>query len=176
VTAQDSTDGGQQLLLGKKLLERGLITPDQLREALVERARHVASGDRSGTPLGGILVSKGYLTDAQLADVLGGGAPTASALPPSSSSSSAVTSTATPAPEASASITLPSRDPSPSSGATRLGKYVLVGELGRGGMGVVYEALDSQLNRKVALKLMLAGANQDPKERQLELDRFIPTS
>ena len=73
MTAQDSTDGGQQLLLGKKLLERGLITPDQLREALVERARHVAAGDKSGTPLGGILVSKGYLTHAQLKDVLSDG-------------------------------------------------------------------------------------------------------
>jgi len=64
--ALDPDDGGQQLLLGKMLLERGLITPDQLREALVERARSVSDGERQTTPLGGILVRKGYLTDSQL--------------------------------------------------------------------------------------------------------------
>ena len=64
--ALDPDDGGQQLLLGKMLLERGLITPDQLREALVERARSVSDGDRQTSPLGGILVRKGYLTDSQL--------------------------------------------------------------------------------------------------------------
>ncbi|HEX7900680.1 MAG TPA: protein kinase [Planctomycetota bacterium] len=170
--AQDSTDGGQQLLLGKKLLERGLITPDQLREALVERARHVAAGDRSGTPLGGILVSKGYLTNAQLLDVLNdGGRAGASAFLPSKSGSSATMPAATSTlPPPGASVTLPAAEVS--STATRLGKYVLVGELGRGGMGVVYEAIDSQLNRKVALKLMLANPNMDSKDRQLELERF----
>src|SRR4026207_1218168 len=62
----DPDDGGQQLLLGKMLLERGLITPDQLREALVERARTLSDGERQATPLGGILVRKGFLTDDQL--------------------------------------------------------------------------------------------------------------
>ena len=163
----NSTDGGQQLLLGKKLLERGLITPDQLREALVERARHVAAGDKSGTPLGGILVSKGYLTSAQLMDVLNDGAKGSSAMLPASSATSTL-----PAPSG-ASVTLPPVDGGASGAtSTRLGKYVLVGELGRGGMGVVYEAVDSQLNRKVALKLMLANPNMDPKDRQLELERF----
>ncbi|HZE99653.1 MAG TPA: hypothetical protein VE981_21785 [Planctomycetota bacterium] len=60
----DPDDGGQQLLLGKMLLERGLITPDQLREALVERARSVSVGEKQTISLGGILVRKGYLTDS----------------------------------------------------------------------------------------------------------------
>jgi WD40 repeat protein/tetratricopeptide (TPR) repeat protein len=63
--------------------------------------------------------------------------------------------------------------PDPMSEGGSLGKYKLTRELGRGGMGVVYEALDSQLNRKVALKLMLSNPNADPKERALEEERFV---
>ncbi|HEX7897517.1 MAG TPA: serine/threonine-protein kinase, partial [Planctomycetota bacterium] len=58
-------------------------------------------------------------------------------------------------------------------GTTRtVGKYALVKEVGRGGMGVVYEATDTQVQRKVALKLMLPHPGLLPEQAEQERQRF----
>jgi predicted Ser/Thr protein kinase len=63
--------------------------------------------------------------------------------------------------------------PSVPKTAETLGKYKLLRPVGKGGMGVVYEALDTQLKRRVALKIMLLSGHADEEERQQEVERFV---
>jgi serine/threonine protein kinase len=48
--------------------------------------------------------------------------------------------------------------------AKQIGRYVVAGELGRGGMGVVYDAIDPLIGRRVAIKVINLPALADPAE------------
>ena len=45
---------------------------------------------------------------------------------------------------------------------TRLGAYEIVSVIGAGGMGEVYRARDTKLNRDVAIKVLLPAVANDP--------------
>ena len=47
----------------------------------------------------------------------------------------------------------------------RVGPYIVTGEIGRGGMGIVYRAYDPRLRRELALKFLHASTHHQPQAR-----------
>ncbi len=159
MTSPQGFDPGRQLLIAKRLLERGCITPSQLREALANRGQ--GGSGPGGSSLEILLLSKGFITQQKLDEIL------SEMSGRKSGESPAAPGPVPPSPPPAAS------GPPSSAFLRKLGKYTLIRELGRGGMGAVYEALDIELNRKVALKLMVGNPNADPQEMAIEEERFI---
>jgi serine/threonine-protein kinase len=62
-------------------------------------------------------------------------------------------------------VTMPVQKSPPASGK-RLGRYELLDRLGKGGMGIVYRAMDTKLDRPVAVKLLLADLEGDSETRE----------
>ncbi len=149
--------------LGQILVKKGIVSKEHVLEAL---SIQEFQGGKGGPVqrLGEILLEKGHVTFATLGETL-----RLHALPPR-------------ALEPAAPTPMPAPPSPPAAGATPeealraaahpdnlLGKYVLIQELGRGGMGTVYKAWDSSLRRWVAVKI-LTGTSLGGGE---DLARFL---
>src|SRR3954464_10644914 len=54
----------------------------------------------------------------------------------------------------------------PLTSGTKLGPYEIQSQLGAGGMGEVYRALDTRLNRTVAIKILASHLSNSPELKQ----------
>jgi len=182
-------DGGPLPTLADVLLGRALITSDQLRELQTDlgtpaQASQVttrrASTDAEGTEVSQAETTKKQqpvpeqfeTTKRQPSPIGAGVNPTAPTIPlpmPSPPRQSAV-----PKPPTSPASKAIAVGATPSAAARRsFGKYMLVREVGRGGMSVVWEGYDTDLKRRVAIKFLtgVGGRYIDAAQEEI-LKRF----
>jgi tRNA A-37 threonylcarbamoyl transferase component Bud32 len=55
----------------------------------------------------------------------------------------------------------------------RIGRYLIRGELGRGAMGIVYDAVDPMIGRRVAVKVISLKAGMDASEAEFMKERLF---
>ncbi len=138
--------------IGDLALEMGMISADRLLEVRVEIARRRKAGQI--VALGQVLVETGALTASQV-EILSQDAGTLLApLPdlPDLGDGGTMRLEA---------MTLRERQES-------FGRYVDVVELARGGMGAIYKALDPDIGREIAIKVLLPGVAD-----RTEVARFV---
>jgi serine/threonine protein kinase len=144
--------GGPAPRLGEILVERGILTPAQVVEALAQQAQEIRSCERCGVrvnvPRRADAAAyrcprcQGELRVARPTDGL------------DVIDDAAIVVSQDPLP---AEVERAGQDP-----ANRFGKYILLGEVGRGGVGAVYRAWDTLLHQAVALKRLAPAGGDEP--------------
>jgi serine/threonine protein kinase len=186
-------------LLGRILVDGGFSRAENVAHCLKIQEESILYGADEIPLLGSLLVEKGYATREAIEEALElqrgvpvvcshcgdevrvGGVEASDVCPKCQAPLEPEPEEETPPPAAAAPAPAPPPPPPPAPEPApppapelqRLGRYQIVGKLGRGAMGEVYEALDPALNRKAALKVIrseLDGARGDDRK---EVARFI---
>ncbi len=157
----------------KLALDRKWVTSEQVNRAIQLRKK-----DESAT-LVDVMVREGLLTREQADELASAPAPDPSQPPPQPPS--------TPQPVEMSRATIPVHAAGPAissptiggstpltggglgSEARTFGKYEILGEIARGGMGIVYKVRPIGFDRVLAMKVILSGVSADDEERK----RFV---
>lgn len=173
------------LLLGRILVDGGLSSAEGVAEGLLLQEEAIQNGDEVPL-LGDLLVRKGHATPRAIEEALElqKGIPLACRncgeqcmsggmdldnLQSCSHCRGPLEPVGVREPEPKPAPPPSSPDPS----LRQLGKYTILGTLGRGGMGEVFEAIDPQLNRKVALKIIRGELDRGRTGSGKSVERFI---
>jgi serine/threonine-protein kinase len=170
-------------LLGQILVDAGFVDKEKVEACLRVQDDAVRYGAEEVPLLGELLVEKGHVTADAIAEALelqkgvpavcprcgehvrAGGVGGSDVCP---QCQSPLEPDEPPAPEA------PRPAPPPAvPELQKLGRYTIVGKLGRGAMGEVYEAHDPQLNRQAALKVIRSELGGARAGSAREVERFI---
>jgi tRNA A-37 threonylcarbamoyl transferase component Bud32 len=169
--------------LGELLVEKGYTTAEAVRHALAVQEKTILTCTACGKRCNGsgFDPSRKYRCPSckaelrPIAESAGVSVQEATqempmATPPGSGSTTVEAPAVTP--PVPAPTTTPAEAPPPTPGRL-LGKYTIIREIARGGMGVVYEALDTVLDRRVALKMLMTKLRADAKVAGVEEERFL---
>lgn len=189
----------EELPLGRILVEKGIVTAEQVQECVKLQAE-AAAGSAGYARLGDLLVEKGYATAEAIAHALAYQGKTILACeqcgrrvnmsgfdPARVYTCSPCQGELSPLPvfenvrvtDTALDLSLTGGMRADVSGQVSppvLGKYVILRKISRGGMAIVYEALDTSLDRKVALKLMRERTQASPEEQADDDARFVRES
>jgi len=175
--------------LGRILVDNRTITRSQLMECLKSQDEALRSGVTVEPRLGELLVQKGYASADEIRHALAVQEKTiltctacgkrcngAAYDPARRYACPACKAELRPLSTPSAEVAVQEQTqevPLASLQGRILGKYTIVREVGRGGMGAVFEALDTTLNRRVALKMLVLQLKADPDAARVDEERFL---
>ena len=181
-------------LLGRILVDGALVDAARVEECLQAQSRAIEEGEDPPPPLGELLIRKGYASDTDIEQALDlqtkvrltcascgkdcaiedlnvesmdrcpscGGPLEAQASEPEPEPEPPPPPPAPPPPE-----------PAPAPDLGTISHYQVLRKIGEGGVGAVYEALDTQLNRKVALKILRSDLREGAGAGEKEVRRFV---